>query len=119
MLERRSEPRFSLHQAVTVTQLGPESTLLQEKGPNAKLIDLSGKGMRILVTERFPLEAAVQVELENAMILGEVRYCVQEPNGFMIGVEIHHSLLNLAKIAGLRRAFLRERERSGESEPKC
>ena len=102
-MERRRDVRVSLDQTVRVTALGKNRQQIQ-----GKAVDLSGRGIRITVPARVPPGAAVKIELDDALLLGEICYCRPCDRGFMIGVEIDQALHGLADLARLNQTLLND-----------
>jgi hypothetical protein len=72
-----------------------ELTVLGEGGSTglkARILEFSGKRMRLASERKIQDGAAVRLEWEGQLLLGEVRNA--EPGGFWI--EIHHMLLDSA-----------------------
>jgi hypothetical protein len=105
MLDRRFAPRFTANQAVQVTLLEGSA----DRMPGV-ITDVSGGGMRIVLDGPLPnalaMDAPVRVDLPDSMVLGEVCYCQRHGDGFAIGIQMQHSLLNLAELTRLRSQFL-------------
>lgn len=100
-MERRAEIRFPAGMEIQVTVLGEDKRVLR-----AVLLNVSGRGARLRVSEPLPVDAALSFEWDNAMLLGEVCYCASDEGGFSVGVELRHSLLNLDEVARLRDRIL-------------
>ncbi len=105
-MERRSEPRFDAQKTVIVT-------LLEENGAQlpALAVEVSGNGMRLILNRPVPIGAAVKVEPDDAMVLGEVCYCQPRSGGFLIGLKLNQVLSNLDQLAKLNRRLLGEEPR--------
>lgn len=58
--------------------------------------------------------AAVRLDLEEAMYLGEVCYCAAQGRGFAIGVEVQHSLLHLPSLDRLVKRLCGEDPEGGQ-----
>jgi len=102
-MERRRDVRVSLDQTVSVTALGRNRQQMQ-----GKTADLSGRGIRILVPATLLVGDPVRIDLEDALLLGDVCYCQPHDSGFMIGVEIDQALSGLAELARLNQALLQD-----------
>jgi len=88
----------------------------------ATLANLSGRGMRIMLEHPLPLDTAIRVdfrwESEDALMLGEVVYCIPEGELFAVGLELHHSLVHLTSLQGLMDNLLEEQpDRTPEPAP--
>lgn len=104
-MERRAETRIPFDCPVRVTLLGspPEQF-------DGILVNVSGRGARLRVPRRIECDAALRIDLDNAMLLGEVCYCANDGDGYGIGVQLEHSLLNLAEVLRRREHLLEEAE---------
>jgi len=113
-VERRSEPRFDAQKTVIVTPLEENSTPLP-----ALAVEVSGNGMRLILSRPLPIGAAVKVEPDDSMILGEVCYCQPRSGGFLVGLKLNQVLSNLEQLAKLNRRLLGEeaREKPAAQEP--
>jgi PilZ domain-containing protein len=102
-MERRAETRIPWNCPVRVTLLG---------GPpqhfDATLVNVSGRGARLKLDQPLACDSIIRVDLENGMLLGEVCYCASDGDGFGVGVELEHSLLNLAEVTRMRNRVLEE-----------
>lgn len=72
----------------------------------ARILDFSGRGMRLLVDRSLPSGAAVKVETEDALLLGETCYSLPTSGGFEVGLELQHSLNGLRELARLNRQLV-------------
>ena len=110
-MERRSEPRFEAQKTVILT-------LLEENGAAlpALAVELSGSGMRLMLSRPVLIGAAVKVELDDSMILGEVCYCEPHSSGFLVGLKLNQVLSNLSELAKLNRRLLGEDPREQPSQ---
>lgn len=101
-MERRSEPRFTLDEAVPIRILG-ESELTIE----GRLVDFSGRGMRVLVDRALAVDTPVRIDLDDQILLGEV--CYSQPDGkgrYALGLEMHQSLKHVEDLSRLMRALI-------------
>jgi c-di-GMP-binding flagellar brake protein YcgR len=106
-MERRREVRVVCDQTVRVTVLGRHRQEMQ-----GTAVDLSGRGMRIMLPDRVPPGDAVKVHLDDVLLLGEICYCRPQGRGFVVGIELDQALIGLADLARLNRALA-----DGASEP--
>ena len=109
-MDRRSEPRFDAQKNIVVTLLGDGGLSLP-----ALAIELSGGGMRLLLNRAIPVGAAVKVETEDSLMLGEVCYCESQSSGFLLGLKVNQVLSNLSELARLNRRIMGEEPRTAES----
>jgi hypothetical protein len=107
-LERREEMRLSVDVPVTVTVLGMHSDGIMK----ARVVDASGKGMRIIVPLPIAANAPVQVEAGDALFLGEVCYSEAANEGYVVGLTLSHSLNALAELGRLNRTLMEEEANS-------
>ena len=82
--ERRSEPRFPVNQRVEVTLLGDPAVAF-----TARLTNVSSHGLRILSAQKLAPGTAVRVDIEDAEVLGEVRYCASNDDAYGLGIVIY------------------------------
>jgi PilZ domain len=102
-LERRSEPRIPSNQPVWLTVLSKNEVRCR-----AKTVEISSRGMKLMVAWRFPEDAVVRIEIvgeinDDALYLGEICYCRPEAGGFILGIEVHQVLTGLRDLARPRR----------------
>lgn len=89
-------------------------TVLGTDGPQltGSAVDLSGRGMRVFLPAPVSPGDAVKIELEDALLVGEVCYCHAAERGFVAGVEVDQVLNGLGQLAALNNALM------GESAPR-
>ena len=102
-MERRSEVRVMLDQAVCVTALRRNIPPLR-----GRTVDMSGRGIRILLSVPISQGDTVKIELDDALLLGEVCYCLPQNGDVMIGVEIDQALRGLTSLQRLHKALFNE-----------
>jgi hypothetical protein len=102
-MERRSENRIPLNCLVRVTLLGGSSESFE-----ATLVNISGRGIRLKTNRPLDCDSVIRIDLENGLLLGEVCYCATDGDGYGIGVQLEHSLLNLAELTRMRQRILSE-----------
>jgi hypothetical protein len=100
-MERRREARIRTDKPVELTVLGSE----EASGP-AQAIEFSGHGLQLVVDRQLPVNAAVKVEGDDWMMLGEVCYCRQEGIHFVAGLRIDQALENLGELSKLNENLL-------------
>jgi PilZ domain len=104
-MEFRSEPRLPANEPVRVTVLNePETQFL------GHLINRSDRGVGIHADQPVPYGAAVKLEWDNTLLLGEVCYCRPQEGGFAIGLEVEHALFNTLELARLSKRLLEEEQ---------
>jgi len=104
VLERREELRLSVDVPVTLTVLGMHSDGMMK----ARVVDASGKGMRLSVPLPIATGAPVQVEAGDSLFLGEVCYAEAAETGYIVGLILSHSLNALAELSRLNRKLMEE-----------
>ena len=102
IMERRRDVRVRLNQAVRVTCLSANCHM------QGRAADLSLRGIRILIPARLAVGDPVRIEIEDALLLGEVCYCQPYDRGFMIGVQIDQALNGLSELAHLHQTLLQD-----------
>jgi len=99
--DRRDGLRLQAHQTVQVTVLGQGADPVE-----GTLDNFSSGGMRLLLDLELPMDAALRVEWEDSMVLGDVRYCVPQGDRYAVGLEIQHTLTDMAGLARLAERML-------------
>lgn len=102
-MDRRGETRIPCDTPVRVTVLSSPPQQFE-----AILVNVSGRGARLRVPQRLNCDDAIRIDLDDAMLLGEVCYCANDGDAFGIGVQLEHSLMAMAEIARLRDRILEE-----------
>jgi c-di-GMP-binding flagellar brake protein YcgR len=87
-VERRHEQRISAHEHTQVRVLNPFS----EESLPVRMLDRSTNGLSVRTACRLSVGTLVQVRLKDAVVLGDVRYCVSAEGGFKIGIRIESSM---------------------------
>jgi hypothetical protein len=137
--DRRRAPRFTTNQPVTVKWLAgsdaadsgapgmtldtdrsvahnPAHDMKNDRLLAATVVDASERGLRLTMQSPLPLDSAVRIDLQNELLLGEVCYCQQSPQGYVVGVELQQSLSNLNDLSNLARAIFGSEEKSAAKE---
>jgi hypothetical protein len=99
-MDQRREPRFRADQPVTVTVLTDPRRQVAGRVRNA-----SGRGLGVLTAARVEPGAALQIEIDDAVVLGEAIYCRSEQDGYYIGVELDQVLVGLTELGRNLAAF--------------
>jgi hypothetical protein len=105
-VERRRESRFSVDAAVTVTVLGG----LKQPPMIGRAVSMSGSGLKLVLPLPIPCGAAVKVEGDNLLVLGEVCRAEFMRDAYDVGLKVSHTLGSLAELERLTRALLGERK---------
>jgi hypothetical protein len=87
-VEKRRERRFRISQTASIYSFNPRRV---EKTP-LKLLDVSSSGLGISTAQPLHCGSEIQVLLENALVLGEVRYCAPVGHAFHSGIRIESVL---------------------------
>jgi|SRR5579864_899682 len=110
-MERRREARIRTDKPVELTVLGNE----EASGP-AQAIEFSGHGLQVVLHRPIPVNAAIKVEGDDWMMLGEVCYCRQEGIHFVAGLKIDQTLDNLEELSRLNHKLLSTQPRTEDTE---
>jgi hypothetical protein len=100
-MEKRKEPRVPANQKAAITVLGePEIHL------SCRLVDVSAKGMRLALQQALEPGAALKIELDDTLLLGEVVYCRAAEEAFEAGVALEHAIFQTSELARLAARLL-------------
>jgi hypothetical protein len=99
-MDRRSEPRYPAFGPAEVTFLGDNPVLVR-----GRLLNCSGRGMRLWLPQAAPIGAPVRVDVEGAMFLGEVCYCNSDGDGYAVGFQLEHVLSMSEELVALMRSL--------------
>jgi len=99
-MDQRREPRFQANQAVVVTILTEQPTRMAAQVRNA-----SGRGLGLVMPCRVEPGAAIRIEIDDAVVLGEAIYCRAEQESYFIGVELDQVLVGLTELGRRLSAF--------------
>lgn len=102
-MEQRREPRFLAEQPVLVTVLGKHEIM-----EPARVRDASGRGLGLEMAIPVPTGAALKIEFEDSILLGEAMYCRDEKGSYFVGVELEQALCGLAELGRTLREFAEE-----------
>ena len=86
--ENRKETRIPTNGSGSLRVLTPFSTGVIE----IRIVNVSKSGLGMHVSETLSRGMIVQVQMKNAVILGEVRHCVPQGEQFHVGIVILDSL---------------------------
>lgn len=95
-MERRLEPRFPAQISVQYCAVG--QTTAKQTG---QLRDVSEGGGRLSTPVPLAVGTFVQLELDDAVLYGEVRYCCPWLGGYVSGVLIERVLLGQSELSRL------------------
>ena len=96
MRNRRKFPRFPTDELVAVTLLGTLPIKM-----TGRVVDLSAKGLRLVLKEEVATSTPIRVDGFNTMLLGEVCYCRFEDGGWQTGVMLEHFIWNVEELTSL------------------
>ncbi len=102
-MERRNEPRFNSDQPVRITILGGNKKTLE-----AKLVDVSGRGMQVEVSGPIAPGTPVKVEIGDALVLAETTYTRKVAGRRVAGLRVDQVLSGLSELMRLHRSLLAE-----------
>jgi len=110
-VERRRETRPQTDQPIEVTILVEPP--VQCRG---RVVDISGRGLRLELPLQIALGAAVRVDLCDSLLLGEVCHCGPAGDSFSVGIMLEESLTGLTELENLNRSLLAESGRGETTE---
>jgi hypothetical protein len=100
-MERRSEPRIPTNEVVMLTVLDNKDAT-----PMAgRMVDLSGRGMRISLPGPVTVSAPVKVQSSTCLYVGEVAFCQKFEGVWYAGVQACQRFSDTDDLADLRRAL--------------
>jgi hypothetical protein len=99
-MDQRREPRFRADQPVTVTVLTDPRRQVEGRVRNA-----SGRGLGVVTAARVEPGAALRIEIDDSVVLGEAIYCRSEQDEYFIGVELDQVLVGLTELGKNLAAF--------------
>ena len=101
-LGRRQERRYTVGQPVQAVILCDPEICCE-----GRIRDISNHGLQLRLPVRPEIGAAIRLSLpaRDALVLGEVRYCVSLENEFLIGVQLDQMLTNLTELVNLNQEF--------------
>lgn len=96
-MERRREPRIACYQRAWLTVLGENHRSIA-----CHAIELSGRGMRIVLDQDVPPGTPIAIETRDWMAFGEVCYSRHEYTHYAVGLRLDQALA-LREAVALRR----------------
>jgi hypothetical protein len=99
-MNQQREPRLAAEQPVLVTVLGKHEIMQL-----AKVRDASGRGLGLEMAIPVPTGAALKIEFEDSILLGEAMYCRSEQGSYFVGVELEQALRGLRELDRTLREF--------------
>ncbi len=97
-MDRRREPRIRAYETVNLTVLGDSGFTTP-----ANAIQISPHGMRLVVDQPIPVNAAIKVVCDDWLALGEVCYCQSQREHFVVGLQLEQALVGLEELAAQNR----------------
>src|ERR1700686_3425672 len=86
-MDGRREPRFQIYAPGKLTLVdSPEREL------ECMLLDISATGMKLVTDEGLPVDGVVALEVEDHLVLADVRYSEPRGDKFAIGAERIHAV---------------------------
>lgn len=92
-MEQRAEVRFDLKQTVQLTVLSAN-----EFRATARIRNVSRKGVQLELEQTVPAGTPVKIDIDNALVLGEVVYCRPQGPSCLIGIKLEQVLNGLAEL---------------------
>ena len=74
----------------------------------AVAVEVSARGLQIVLDRPIPVGAAVKLESDDTLMLGKVCYCRPESNGFVAGLRLDQVLKKLSQLETLDRVLFGE-----------
>lgn len=109
-MNQRREARYKANQSVSITLFGEVDVRITGTVKN-----ISGKGIGLELDRPVRPGTALKVDLDDALMLGEVIYCRRDASSYYAGVELEHSLCGLGELSRMVAAFDRAVEPSEQS----
>lgn len=100
-MERRQEPRIDISGSVKVTLLGSEDCEF-----SGELVSLSGGGAILQMDTELPASSAIRIDIDDALLLGEVRWCRRDGARFSVGLSVEHWLPDLKVLEQMKQEVL-------------
>src|SRR4051794_27419957 len=99
-INERRDLRLEASQSVWITLFGEPDIRLP-----AIIKNVSPRGIGLQLQGPVAIGTALKLELNDALLLGEVIYCREEASTFYVGVELEQVLCGLGELANAVRAF--------------
>jgi hypothetical protein len=103
LVDGRSERRFGVRLPAIVTVLSGEDVRV-----TAHIRNASGRGLALEMPTPVSPGAALKVEMEDALLLGEAVYCRSESGKYVVGLQLDQVLNGLAELSQRLREFSEE-----------
>lgn len=99
-MEKRRETRYAVGQSVTVTVLSGEPATHEASVKNG-----SGSGIALDMPAAVAPGAALEIALEDSLLLGEAMYCSPHEGRFLVGVLLDSKLSQLSRLGHMLEEF--------------
>lgn len=96
-LDQRQAQRHPRSQSANVSVLGTAGQVPGE------IRNVSKGGTQLQLGQPLRPGSLLRIEYDNYLLLGEVVYCQQEQNGWVMGIRVEHSLSELNALADAMR----------------
>lgn len=103
-MERRREHRFETDQLVELVILGAEPG--DDVRLQSRLLNLSGRGLTLLSERQLPAGTPVRVNLNDAVLLGELCHCTKADGGYLCGIKLEQALTSVGDLSQLMSAVM-------------
>ena len=100
-MDRRKEPRFETQEDCCLTVLGEHGFTT-----NAVAIAISASGICLHLPVPVQVGAAIKVESDHQLLLGEVCYCRLSSKGYLAGLKLDQVLSGLQMLQKLNERLL-------------
>ena len=99
-MEKRRESRYTAGQPVVVAILSGEPSTHRAIVNNG-----SGKGIALEMPVPVAAGAALKIEWDDTLLLGEAVYCAPRQDHFLVGVLLEAKISQLSRLAEILEAF--------------
>ncbi len=99
-MDRRREPRFTSNRPVAVRLLGDNPLTL-----TGTISNVSGRGMRILLDRKVPVDTAMRIDVDGSIVLAEVCYSEPDNGAYATGLVLDQVLVETPGLWSLHHAL--------------
>jgi hypothetical protein len=92
-LDQRRDQRHQFSRSAVVSVLGKASHVLR-----GEIRNVSKGGTQLQLNQPLRAGSLLRIEYDDNLLLGEVVYCQQGQNGWVLGIRIEHSLCGLTDL---------------------
>ncbi|HYI97867.1 MAG TPA: hypothetical protein VEX68_30290 [Bryobacteraceae bacterium] len=107
------EIRYQPDQPVRLNVLGG----ISPRAMAASMIHLSGRHAELRVAEVIAADAAVKIELDDSMLLGEVLACSPRDGAYVAGIRVVEAIPSMSNLARLVAAVMNESRSESRVQP--